>query len=210
MGLAQLAIERGDPVNFVPNAMGRRELVYGTGEKVDTHFLVVNTIGDMNVPVATGIALARAAGIIDLEKKDERYGKTPNRVLIDTGTIEAVERVGRNPNSVGAPVLMDIDRLSLFTGSTVDQDGFDVPRLSPPLRLRSPAKNGGVTGMMLPMVVPTGRHGFDTPDPSLPSNLGAVMLNSLGRFMTTEGAQLPDVDPCLEDSTCEWIVQSPP
>ena len=55
-----------------------------------------------------------------------------------------------------------------------------------------------------------GRHGFDTPDPSLPLNLGAVMLNSLGRFMTTEGGELPDVDPCLEDSTCGWIVQSPP
>ncbi len=49
----------------------------------------------MNVPIATGTAIARAAGFIELYRKDPRYGKTVNRVLIDTGTIEGVERTGR-------------------------------------------------------------------------------------------------------------------
>ncbi len=206
LGLAQLAIERGDPVNFLPNAERHRILRYGTGEEVSTRMVVVNTIGDMNVPVATGVSIARAAGLIDLFTADPRYGKTTNRVLIDTGAIEAVERVGRYQNSQGHDVLMDIDHFSALSGT---DDRFDVPRLSPPLRLVKPSERvGGVTGVIFPMVVPTGRHGFDTPDPSLPFNLGSVMLNMLGRYLQTSGAELP-MEACLESSSCSWVPPMP-
>jgi hypothetical protein len=206
MGLAQMVIEKGDPINFLPNVERHRVLRYGTGEEVATRMVVVNTIGDMNVPVAAGVSIARAAGMIDLTTKDPRYGKTANRVLIDTGVIEAVERVGRYKNSRGEDVLMDVDHLSALSGT---DDQFDVPRLSPPLRLVKPSDRvGGVTGVLFPMVSPTGRHGFDTPDPSLPFNLGAVMLNMLGRYLQTSGAELP-LEACLESSTCSFVPPLP-
>lgn len=208
LGLAQLAIERGDPVNFLPFTEQRRILRYGTGETVGTRMVVVNTIGDMNVPVATGVSIARVAGMIDLYAPDARYGKTPNRVLIDNGVLEAVERVGRYQNSQGQDVLMDIDHFSALSGSGT-QDLFDVPRLAPPFRLVKPNDRvGGVTGVIFPMVVPTGRHGFDTPDPSLPFNLGSVMLNMLGRYLQTGGAELP-MEGCLESSSCSFVPPMP-
>ncbi len=208
LGLAQMAIEKGDPVNFLPNAERHRVLRYGTGEEVSTRMLIVNTIGDMNVPVATGVSMVRAAGLLSLTEKDARYGKTPNRVLIDTGVIEAVERVGRYQNSMGQNVLLDIDHFSALSGDGT-QDLFDVPRLAPPLRLVKPSERvGGITGAIFPMVTPTGRHGFDTPDPTLPFNLGAVMLNMLGRYMQTGGTELP-MDGCLESSTCSFVPPLP-
>ena len=208
LGLAQLAIERGDPVNFLPNAERRRILRYGTGEEVGTRMVVVNTIGDMNVPVATGVSIARAAGMVELYSADPRFNKTPNRVLIDSGAIEAVERVGRYQNGAGENVLMDVDHFAALSGSGT-QDGCDCPRLTPPLRLVKPNDRvGGVTGVIFPMVAPTGRHGFDTPDPSLPFNLGAVMLNMLGRYLQTDGTELP-MEGCLESSTCSFVPPMP-
>ncbi len=208
LGLAQLAIERGDPVNFLPNTERHRILRYGTGEEVGTRMVVVNTIGDMNVPVATGVSIARAAGMVELFSADPRYGKTPNRVLIDTGVLESVERVGRYKNSAGGDVLIDVDHFSALSGDGT-QDLFDVPRLNPPLRLVKPNDRvGGVTGVIFPMVVPTGRHGFDTPDPSLPFNLGSVMLNMLGRYLQTGGAEFP-MEGCLESSSCSFVPPIP-
>lgn len=206
LGLAQLAIEQGDPVNYLQNAEKRRILRYGTGEEVSTRMIVVNTVGDMNVPVATGAAIARAAGMIELFKKDGRWGKTENRVLIDTGTIEAVERTGRWKNSMGKDVHMDIDHLSAIAGK---DDGFDVPRLNPPYRLvKDSDRVGGKTGVLFPMVVPTGRHGFDPPNPGDMFDLGSLMMNMLGRYMQSGGTELP-MEACMEDNTCSWIPPIP-
>ncbi|MFO0600311.1 MAG: hypothetical protein U0228_33685, partial [Myxococcaceae bacterium] len=208
MGLAQMAIERGDPVNFLRNTERHRILRYGTGEEVGTRMVVVNTIGDMNVPVATGVSIGRVAGMLDIYEKDPRYNKTPNRVLIDNGVLTAVERTGQWQNSKGENVLMDVDHFSALSGDGT-QDKFDVPRLNPPLRLvKKSDRVGGWTGMIFPMVVPTGRHGFDTPDPSLPFNLGAVMLNMLGHYLETGGEELV-MDGCLESSTCSFTPPFP-
>ncbi|MEW6430465.1 MAG: hypothetical protein AB1730_03055 [Myxococcota bacterium] len=206
LGLAQLAIEQGDPVNYLQNVERRRILRYGTGEEVSTRMIVVNTVGDMNVPVATGAAIARAAGMIELFKKDSRWGKTENRVLIDTGTIEAVERTGRWKNSRGQDVHMDIDHLSAIAGK---DDGFDVPRLDPPYRLvKDSDRVGGKTGVLFPMVVPTGRHGFDPPNPGDMFDLGSLMMNMLGRYMQSGGTELP-MEACMEDNSCSWIPPIP-
>lgn len=206
LGLAQLAIEQGDPVNYLQNAEKRRILRYGTGEEVSTRMIVVNTVGDMNVPVATGAAIARTAGMIELFKKDARWGKTENRVLIDTGIIEAVERTGRWKNSMGKDVHMDIDHLSAIAGK---DDGFDVPRLNPPYRLvKDSDRVGGKTGVLFPMVVPTGRHGFDPPNPGDMFDLGSLMMNMLGRYMQSGGTELP-MEACMEDNTCSWIPPIP-
>jgi hypothetical protein len=206
LGLAQLAIEQGDPVNYLQNADRRRILRYGTGEEVSTRLMIVNTIGDMNVPVATGVAMARAAGMVELFRKDTRWGKTENRVLIDTGVIEAVERTGKHKDGMGQDVLFDVDHLAAISGKA---DGFDVPRLTPPLRLiRDNERVGGKTGVLFPLVSPTGRHGFDPPSPGQMFDLGSLMMNMLGRYMQTGGAELP-MEACMETNTCMWLAPTP-
>lgn len=206
MGLAQLAIDQGDPVNYLPNVERHRVLRYGTGEEVSTRLLIVNTVGDMNVPVASGVSIARAAGFIGLTEKDPRYGKTENRVLIDTGSIKAVERAMPYRNSRGQPVLMDIDHWSAVNG--VD-DGFDVPRLNPPLRLvKKSDRVGGYSGVIFPMVSPTGRHGFDPPDPAKAWDLGSFLMNALGRYMASGGTEFV-IEPCVMQNACSWIPPVP-
>ncbi len=206
MSIAQLILEPADPVNYAPNFESRL-VRFGTGEEVRTRALVINTIGDMNVPMATGAAIGRAAGFIELHQKDPRYGKTPNRVLIDTGAIEAVERTGRYFNSKGQPVLMDVEHFSSLV--PVD-DGFDVPRLNPPLRLVKPSMRvGGITGVLFPMSKPTGKHGFDLPNPADKWNLGSFMVHMVGRYLATNGRELP-MDKCLADESCAFIQPMPP
>ncbi len=206
MSLAQAIIDRGDPINWVPY-VERWNLRYGTGEQVRTRMVVINTIGDMNVPVATGVAISRAAGFIPLEEKDPRYGKTINRLLIDEGTIEAVERVGRFTNSAGQKVHEDIDVLQAYAGK---DDGLDVPRLATPLRAVGRSERaGGWHGTLFPMVEARGRHGFDPPDPSQPFNLGAFLINTMGRYTATNGLELP-LEGCAEDDSCSWIPPLPP
>jgi hypothetical protein len=201
-GLAQPAIDRADPINFVANAERRRVLRYGTGEEVSTRLLIFNTIGDMNVPIATGVAMARAAGFVDLEQKDDRYGKTPNRVLIDTGVIEGTERRGRNLSSTGDQVHLDVDH---FGAQTPSGDGLDLPRLSPPLRLTRPSFGaGGVTGVLFPVANPRGQHGFDQPDPSRQFDLGSYLVNLIGAYVHS-GGETVHYDGCLERTSCSWI-----
>ncbi len=201
MGIAQLAMESGDPVNVAP-FYERWLLKYGTGEEVHTRGMIINTIGDMNVPMATGVEIARAAGYIELFQKDPRYGKTDNRVLIDTHALEAVERAGPYTNSLGQPVLMDVD---YYSNVQMNNDGFDVPRLDPPLRLQAQSDVlGGWRGMMLPMVLPTGKHGFSGPDPSLPWNLGGFMFVTMGRYMSTDGKSF-DLQACNIDFSCDYF-----
>jgi hypothetical protein len=199
--IAQTALDPADPVNWAP-FFERRDLEYGTGEKVRTRVLVLNTIGDMNVPMSTGAAISRAAGFVPFSERDPRWNKTPNQVLIDTGALQATERIGWHLNAAGEPVLMDVEHLSLLHGGV---DGYDVPRLDPPLRLIGPsARAGGVTGTLFPFAKPQGQHGFDLPNPTAPFDLGTLMVNLIGRYAATRGEKL-DLDPCQLDSSCAWI-----
>jgi hypothetical protein len=201
MGIAQLLLDPVDPINYAPN-YEHREVRFATGEQVRTRALVISTVGDTSVAVATGIAQARAAGFIGLTEKDPRYGKTANRVLIDVGAVEGVERTGRHLNPQGEPVLMDVEHLSALV--PVD-DGFDVPRLDPPLRLVGPSPRvGGITGTLLPMNRPTGDHGYRMPDPGRTYDIGTLMANLLGRYLSSNGTIL-SFDSCQHDSSCEWI-----
>jgi hypothetical protein len=130
-GFAQFAIAPGDPAvwaeryflnpadssydpNYVPNR---------------THTLVMPTAGDNQVPVSTGVAMARSAGILgswmrdesipaeygwrELFVPDERFGKAPDYELIDRFVLEGDPRLQRyadNPTNPNA--LYDIDNVS--------------------------------------------------------------------------------------------------
>lgn len=201
LGLSQIALDAADPMNWAPYWDGTRTMTYGTGETTHTNVMLMPSVGDPGVLIAGGIGLGRAAGFVEYDRDDPRYGKPQNQVLIDTHTTEGTFRLGRYHNKKGEPVLMDVDHLAAVV--PID-DGLDVPRLDPPLRLmRQNPTDGSYSGMILPMLEPQGKHGFVSPDPTQPFDLGTYLLNIIGRYMQSSGRDF-SFDKCQEKSACAW------
>ena len=118
MNLASNIVDPGDPVNFVPY-YGMRTMTDPDGKPMPPKgMLNIITVGDMNVPLNSGVALGRVAGALPFLTPDaaDRYpayadyvtpnalyvqlgGVTPNRALIDAHVLEGVSRLARNPPS---------------------------------------------------------------------------------------------------------------
>ncbi|MFO0682893.1 MAG: hypothetical protein U0234_12610 [Sandaracinus sp.] len=159
MSLAQIGLERGDPINF------QRRLFLDpiTAPDVPDHVrssMMAMTTGDPNVVIATGYSLARAAGVEAFLPPDapdhlaefrapasfatEHPGfATPNDLALGYHAIEAVPRLERHPVPGGPTFLADIDDLSdgllYFAGDgetqlPPDMGGVQPVRASPPLR----------------------------------------------------------------------------
>ncbi|MBX3127209.1 MAG: hypothetical protein KF718_10870 [Polyangiaceae bacterium] len=116
MNLASNIIDPGDPINYAPY-FALKPLTDPFGNlHPPTGMLNVVTVGDMNVPLSSGIALGRVAGALPFLTPDaaERYpayadyvtpaaiysslgGKTPNRVLVDNHVMEGINRLRRHP-----------------------------------------------------------------------------------------------------------------
>ncbi|MBN4050306.1 hypothetical protein JYT28_00970, partial [Desulfobulbus sp. AH-315-M07] len=116
IGLAQAALDPGDPISFAPY-YALRPMTDPFGEVIDPHaVLTLNTIGDMNVPLNSGIAFARATGALPFfrPEQEDRYpdyrdfvtpqalfdalgGRTPNQELIDRHVIEGITSLARHP-----------------------------------------------------------------------------------------------------------------
>ncbi len=199
-GLAQIALDAADPMNWAPYWNGTRQLTYGTGETVHSNVILMPSTGDPGVMVADGIALGRAAGFIPYDHDDVRYGKPANQQLIDTGSVEGTYRVSKYKNSKGEPVLMDVEHLA---GVMPVDDGLDVPRLDPPLRLMQQGQDGAWTGFIMPMLSAQGKHGFSAPDPTQAFDLGSYLLNIAGRYMKSGGKDF-SWDKCQATSQCPW------
>ena len=200
-GVAQIAFEPADPMNWAPYWDGTRTLTYGTGETTRTNVLLMPSTGDPGVMIAAGVALGRGAGFIPYDHDDPRWGKSANQALIDTFTIEGTVRLAHFRDSKGTPVLMDVEHLAAVV--PVD-DGLDVPRLDPPLRLmRQNTSDGSWSGFIMPMLSPQGKHGFIAPDPALPFDFGTYALNIVGRYLQSSGKQF-SWDKCQVTSTCAW------
>lgn len=212
MAVAQMILDPGDPISYAPHYVKDiidysdvdPELVMGA------NVMDIPTIGDMNVPVNTGIAIARAAGFINVTEIDPRYGKTQNQVLIDSYVIEGLERLCRFQVLPSGPcILFDVDNLSDgldgFTSEGVP--GSEIPRLNPPLRVtvRTPT---GVSGMRIPYMSPFGQHGFNIPHPEKEFNMDNYMINKIGRYFETRGQEIVD-DICLADNSCNFILPPP-
>ena len=127
--LAQVALERGDPINYARRVF--LEPLTAPGVPVRPRsMLVTNTTGDQNVTIATGYALARAAGIVPFLPPDPprhlaewrapasfstRYPgyASPNDVYLAMHAIEGVARLNRHPvPGGGESFLADVDDLS--------------------------------------------------------------------------------------------------
>ncbi|MBI4821819.1 MAG: hypothetical protein HY791_36505 [Deltaproteobacteria bacterium] len=200
LGLSQVALDAADPMNWAPSWNGTRPMTYGTGETTRTQVMVMPSAGDPGVMIAAGVALARAAGFAEFDRIDPRYGKSQNQVALDTHTIEGTVRLARYRNSAGSPVLMDVEHLASVV--PVD-DGLDVPRLDPPLRLMRQAADGTWSGLIVPMLSPEGKHGFSPPDPTAKFDQGTYVLNQVARFMQSGGREF-SWDKCQATSTCPW------
>ena len=143
MGFAQMVLDPADPSVMARHFLSG-EQKYATGEVVNTHAIVLNTVGDMNVPVNTGAAIGRAAGLLDFKNPIAAWGgRTVNQVLIDTKVIEAVDKVAHfvepdlrkdatlpqgkgDMSPSGRGVLFDPENLSGSTGSKLPTPGTKI------------------------------------------------------------------------------------
>lgn len=219
--IAQMAVEPADPavyaVHYATDPLEFRE----DGRdftKRPTHVLNVTTIGDANVPVNSGVNIAKVGGFIEIHEPDPRYGKTPNRVLIDEGVIEGIPWRETRGEAWG-PVLVDVDNISNSSNTTpMDPegavDGRVAPRLDPPLRLITPtagATDGGLSGVVLPLIDErNGAHGFSPPGlTSGGFDVGQFMEHQIGWFFRTRGTDVR-FDACMDKlSECDFVPARP-
>ncbi len=179
MSLAQMVIDPTDP-GVLARHLGAEPLVYPSlDEQTGAQFLLVTTVGDMNVPASSGVTVGRAAGVIDYLHVDPRYGKPVNQVLLDTYTAEAVNKLRRFPykrvpDNENVRSLLGLDETF---GAHVDVENFsdggdiwagNIPRLDPPLRISTTQdmwgnELHGMSGATFPYAVPEGQHGFPLP-----------------------------------------------
>lgn len=103
---------------------------------------------------------------------------------------------------------MDVDVLQAVRPGADDM--FGVPRLNPPLRAFCPSeKIGVVVGGLMPYMDPEGAHSFPIPDPGKSFDLGSLLLNTFGAYLSSGGTKVP-LEPCVERSNCDWFPPIPP
>lgn len=183
-GLAQMIIDRGDPASYARHMLDE-PLVFGTGEQTGTHALVITSMGDMNVPASSGVTFGRAAGIIDYQQTDARYGKPINQELLDDHTAEAAYNITRYTDPQGNPVHLDVENFSQGT----DMWGTSIPRKKDPFHIGFDTKDklGGISSSIFPYTVPEGQHGFYQPG----------VMTDKARQLCRDTCQLPGMDdPC--------------
>ena len=236
MGIGQLVLDAGDPGVLAPNLMTHPMEFPLLGEKTGAHTLAITTVGDMNVPANSGVAIARSAGLVDFLNDDPRYDMPVNQKLLETYTMEAVDTLKRYTTPAGVGVHMDVDN---FSGG-LDPFGTDVPRVDPPVRASMDGTDplGGKSAAVFPYSNPTGQHGFDLPgsmgdkvrkkcqeectaaNPGDPAadcgcatkevfDVGQFMMNMIGRYFASGGKTL-DADRCQSRDDCGDVQPIPP
>lgn len=189
-------LEPGDPAAYGPYYLtGHPDL---DGEPLN--ILIVPSIGDTIVPVASGIALARGAGLIERGESDPRYGMSEDQFLVDRRVVQGLEQWGPYRDEAGSPILFDPDDLD---------DGVNVygEPSDDPLRV-TVQTSSGVSGLRLPYVKPTGQHGFGLPDPGLEFDINVFMVFQVASYFDSGGTELSD-DACLATASCAWIPALP-
>jgi hypothetical protein len=184
-------LEPGDAISYAPHWFLDPYPELG-GQAADV--LLVPTIGDPIVNINTGIALGRAAGLVDWTAVDERYGSTVDQWLIDRRVVQGLAEHGPWTDDAGNAVLFDPDDLDDGT------DGLGAPSDTP---LRSTVDtSAGVSGMRLPYVSTTGSHGFGLPNPALPFDVNTFAITQISWYLAT--GELRD-DACMADGSCDFL-----
>jgi hypothetical protein len=214
LGVAQMVMDPADPVNFA-KLFSEPTFIRPEGA-VPTNLLVVNTIGDMKVPIDTGVNMARAAGLLGDPGSQE--AKDNDKRLLDSWTLEGVEHLLRfavdGCRQDTRAVLFDADELSLGTDPNQGPHFSDINIHSScdgsetqPVFCSSTCETEealkvtrsyehGQSGMRLPYLQQTGEHGFNVPDQSLDFDYNFFQINQIGWYFSTEGRELRD-DACF-------------
>lgn len=185
-----MALEPGDGISYARHWFNEPFEDVGA---VPQNVFMMPTPGDDLVPINGGIALARAAGIVNWWEEDPRYGMTVDQWLIDRQVVRGAEERGPYTNDLGESVLFDADDLD--DGINEYGEPSDAP-----LRvvLDTPV---GQSGMRLPYVVPYGTHGFREPDPSLDFDIHSYSIYQLASYVASGGQRIED-RPCYATRDC--------
>jgi len=192
-----MASEAGDPIAYAPRWVKQPfESLGGTARNM----LVMPTVGDDVVPIATGIALARAGGFVPIETVDPRYGTTVDRWLVDREVVHGYEELGPYVDGDGNPVLFDPEDLDN------GQDGTGAPSDEP---LRSSVEtDSGTAGLRIIYANPRGSHGWALPDPEAAFDMNTFGTMQAAWYLASGGQELLD-DPCFATADCPWFREAP-
>ena len=183
------------------------------------------------MPASSGVTWGRAAGLIDYQNDDPRYGVPANQVLLDTYTAEAVDNLKRVTDQNGSGVHLDVENFS----QGGDINGPTYPRLNPPLQLHGPDSLGGQSAAFFPLSNPHGQHGFDFPGQQIDDfreacrnncqqggsgdpcgcnqqrsyDVGLFLFNMLGRYLASDGHDI-NLDLCNSRDDCPDTLPPPP
>lgn len=202
--IAQAILDSGDPGSYA--ARYYRDPIDMTdlepGRLTETRALVVSTTGDQNVPINTGLALARVMGIVDTEKpRGDLYGLTEDEFLMAVGAYEGTVQYPRWWDDEG-PYNFDVDDLD----NGRDELATD-PRGNFKLRLTKPTPQGGISALRMPYMGRSNRmggvdaHGIDASTPDRPFDVSTFMANQISLYFLKRGQGLTarQLDaPCLQ------------
>ncbi|MEZ4250956.1 MAG: hypothetical protein R3B99_22280 [Polyangiales bacterium] len=159
LSLAQTGLEPGDPINYARRVF-LEPIPANDAPQRPRSLLMANSVGDQSVPVSTGNAYARAAGLLAFVPPDgpdhlvewrapmdfeARYPGlvTPHDLLNAYHVLEGVDRLERHPGEGRPPFfLYDVDDVSEGRlrfqedgrHQTMDPTAPQAPRLARPLR----------------------------------------------------------------------------
>jgi len=188
ISLAQWMIERGDPINLAKHYF-TNEFGAPLAGAPDKSVLLINTIGDRNVPINTGIVLNVAAGLWTLGEV---------QTLIDEGL-----NLGYTPPPWGTSQTDE----PIYDPEDVDDDdcecGFPsgdprctncAPATDPAPIAPVPVAGGQrVSAARLHYVRETGHHAFALPgDREHGIDWGVYMMNQIGYYFASDGTCVID------------------
>jgi len=206
LGIAQAVLDAADPATYARHYFKEPlSFPYDTTATPGCNVLDVLTVGDANVPVSTGITLARSAGIVDADQMN---------LMVEHGVVEGNARLARYRTTGEGPgaydpdfdwgadkdtaILFDIDDLD------GDTDGLNAPAPAVPLRATVDSNDGGKSGLRVLYIRAHGSHGVMPPDPSKEFPVEVYGVNMITRYLVTGGTEIVD-DKCLADYSCDFF-----
>ncbi len=199
MAISQMLLEPADPAVYAHHyVQAPLKYPYETDQFKTgwTNMLVSVTAGDQTVPVNTGLALARATGVLDPMTKVDEYGTTENQFLVDNYVYEGIWWLDRFPDY--PKTLFDADDLDRGAfRSPADPDNDD-PNMDAKHPLRATVHTDhGVSALRLPYLNVHGEHTFNVPRTDRGFGIAMFMTNSVGWYLANYGQTISD-DPCME------------
>lgn len=237
ISLVGMVTEPGDPISYSRHFFLEPLPILEDGPRF-TNVLHIPTVGDTNVSISGGVAMARAAGLMPTTPQDARdshlrYGRPSvtysaadgydtwyaSRASWDqyVNNITATDDMTPNQLLIDNYVLEGIDKIHrwgdqdmLFDPDNLDDDldAFAAPHLPDPLRITR-RTSSGISAVRIPFMKPEGEHGFGSPSPDKQFDIDSYMHNLIGHYGRTGGMELIE-DPCLADWSCGFLPQPLP